>query len=119
MRRILYLATVVTLTMAGQARADEQADMQAVIDKAIKAAGGEAKLAKFKAEVFKGKGKYYGMGDGIDYTGEWAVQHPGQIRVQIDTSAGDMKFTFINVVNGDKVWRKFNDMTQAVEDKDQ
>jgi len=117
--RIVYLALTLTLTMAGTARADKQADAKAVIDRAIKATGGAAKLAQFKAETFKGKGKFYGMGEGVDYTGEWAVQHPDKMRVQIDGEAGGMKFTFVRVVNGGKVWAKFGDMTQEVDDKDQ
>jgi hypothetical protein len=117
MRRILCLAVV--LSSAGLARADEAADMKALIDRAIKAAGGEARLAKFTAETFKLKGKWYGMGEGIDYTGEWAMQWPNKMRVQIDAGAGDMKFTFVRVVNGDKVWTKLGDETKAEEDKEE
>lgn len=117
MRRVLYIAAALVLSAAASVRADEQADLKAVIDKAIKASGGEAKLAKFKAEVFKGKGKYYGMGEGIPYTGEWSVQLPGQMCVRIETG-GDMKFTFMRVVNGDKIWLKLGDETKAEDDKD-
>ena len=117
MRKILYLAAVLVLSTAAPARADEQADLKAVIDKAIKASGGEAKLAKYKAEVFKGKGKYYGMGEGMPYTGEWSFQHPGKMRVRIE-AGGDMKFVFIRVVNGDKIWMKFADETKAEDDKE-
>ena len=39
-----------------------------MIEKAIKAMGGEENLAKGKAFTFTMKGKLYGMGDGIDYT---------------------------------------------------
>jgi hypothetical protein len=118
MRRIVCLAASLML-VGGAARADEQADARGIIDKAIKAAGGEENLAKYKAETFKGKGKYYGMGAGMDYTGDWAVQHPDKIRMQIEVAVGDMNFTFVRVVNGDKVWRKTGDNTEEVDDKDQ
>jgi len=112
------LAVALILTTAAAACADEQADLKALIDKAIKAGGGEANLAKFKSNVFKGKGTFYGIGNGIEFTGEWAMQLPEKMRVQIETG-GDMKFTFIQVVNGDKFWKKLADMTQEVTDKDE
>src|SRR5439155_11186790 len=95
--------------------------LRKVIDKAIKAMGGEEKLAKFKAETFKMKGKFYGMGEGIDYTGEWQVQPPDKIRIQVDGDVGGMKVTFFTqVVNGDKVWQKgFNEEAKEVTDKDE
>lgn len=119
MRRIVCLAVALALAAAGAARADEQADMKAVIDKAIKAAGGEEKLAKFKAATFKAKGKFYGMGEGIDYTGEYAVQQPDKFRVRIEAGSGDNKFVFVRVVNGDKLWSKLGDKAQEVTDKDE
>jgi hypothetical protein len=119
MRRILCLAVALLPATCATALADEAADMKAVIEKAVKAAGGDDKLAKFPAETFKGKGKFYGMGEGIDYTGAWDIHRPDKMRVQIDATAGGMTFTFVRVVNGDKVWSKFNDMTTAVEDKDE
>jgi outer membrane lipoprotein-sorting protein len=116
MRRLVCLAVALAVVAAGAARAEEKSDSKAVIEKAIKAVGGEEKLAKVKAHTFKGKGKFYGGGgDGTDYTGEWSVQKPDKMRVEV--KAGD--FTFVQVVNGDKVWRKLGDNTQEVDDKDQ
>jgi hypothetical protein len=119
MRRCVYLATILALTAASAARADDKADAKALIVKAIKAAGGEEKLNKFKAETFKGKGKFYGMGEGLDYTGEWAVQRPDRFRVKIESKAGDQTFTFIRVINGDKIWMKLGADVQEVKDKDE
>jgi outer membrane lipoprotein-sorting protein len=109
------LAVALVVAASGAARADEKADAKALIEKAIKAKGGEAKLAKFHAETFKGKGKFYGMGDGVDYTGEWSVQYPDKMRVEI--KSGD--FTFVRAINGDKVWVKLGDNAQDVDDKEQ
>src|SRR5262249_51826076 len=80
---------------------------------------GAETLAKFKGRTFKGKGKYYGMGEGIDYTGEWAVQHPDKMRVHIETEAGGMKLSFVRVTNGDKFWSKMGDNTTAVTAKEE
>lgn len=119
MFRFVCLAAILTVTTTVAASADDQADLKALIDKAIKAQGGEAKLVKFKAETFKGKGKYYGIGEGIDYTGEWNLKVPDKIRAQINFSAGGQMFTVVRVFNGDKLWNQINDMTQEVVDKDE
>jgi outer membrane lipoprotein-sorting protein len=117
MRRIVCLAAVVILWVSAAARADDQAELKKLIDKAINAAGGEANLAKFNAVAFKGKGKFYGMGEGIDYTGEWTVQQPDKLRFQFESG---MNFTLVRVVNGDKVWMKIaGQETSAVDDKDE
>lgn len=118
MQRIVCLGVALTL-LTSAAWADDQAEMRALIDKAIKATGGEAKLAQLNAATFKGKGKFYGMGEGIDYTGDWALQHPDKTRVQIEFTAGGMMFTIIRVLNGDKAWSKFNDKTQTVDSKEE
>jgi outer membrane lipoprotein-sorting protein len=74
-------------------------DARAVIDNAIKAMGGAKNLAKFKAMTFSEKGTYYGMGEGLPYTGKYALQWPNQFRMEI---AG----VFTTVLNGDKGWVK-------------
>jgi hypothetical protein len=112
MRTTLCLTAVaLTLAAAAGARADEKADTRAVIDKAIKATGGVEKLAATKAATFNAKGKVYGMGDGIDFTGEWAVQPPDKIRLQMEFEVNSMKFTFLLVYDGKKGWTKINDAT--------
>jgi hypothetical protein len=121
MRRIVCLAAVLAVAAAGAARADDQADLRKVIDKAVKAMGGQEKLAKFKAVTFKMKGKFYGMGDGIDYTGEWQLQYPDKIRMSIDGEIGGMQVHFFTrVINGDKVWQKTaEEETKEVTDKEE
>jgi hypothetical protein len=54
-----YVALVVSVFVSGSGRmvwADEK-DVEAILDKAIKALGGEDKLTKIKAVAWKGKGK--------------------------------------------------------------
>jgi outer membrane lipoprotein-sorting protein len=116
MRRIVCLAVALALT--GVVRADDQADLQKVIDKAIKATG-EEKFTKYKGVTFKMKGKFYGMGEGIDYTGDVVVQYPDKTRVKIEAGTGDMKFVFMKVLNGDKLYIKLGDNVQEVDDKEQ
>jgi hypothetical protein len=91
---------------AGQS--GDQPDVRAVIDRAIKAQGGEANMSKQKAAIMKGSGKYYGAGEGIPFTGEWAIQPLTQIRAAIEGKVNDQTFRMVRVVNGDKGWIKFN-----------
>jgi hypothetical protein len=102
---------VLALATAGAARADEPAATRAIIEKAIQARGGEDKLAQMKAMTFKSKGKFYTMGEGADYTGEWAIQPPDKVRVQLEAEPGGMKFTFLFVFDGKQGWMKINDTT--------
>lgn len=97
---------VVSLLLVGAARA--QSDPAAILDKAIKAHGGEAKLAKIKAATWNAKGTLYGTGDPTEYTGEWAIQFPAQLRVTINTDYNGVPVTQMRVLNGEKGWLKRN-----------
>jgi hypothetical protein len=118
MSQFILAATLsLILITPGVSRADERADMLEIVNKAIEAVGGDEKLAKFQAEIFRAKGKIRLRGaDLVIDSGEWSVQRPDKLRTQV--KAGDL--TWIHVVNGDKVWSKIGDMaTLQIEDKDQ
>ena len=112
MRILKSLACLLGLLFAGAglARADDQAESKALIDKAIKAAGGEAKLAKFQAMTWKGKGKYHP--DNLSFTGTWSYQAPNRMHSEIQFEGVDQKV--ITVLDGDKGWNK-TDQTEALE----
>src|SRR4051794_26575345 len=101
MQRTWFLALLVALApeAARVGRSEEKAGPRAIIDKAIQAAGGEAKLARFKAHTWTEKGTYYGMGDGLPYTGRYAVQYPDRFSMEIE---GFFKM----VLDGDHGWVK-------------
>jgi hypothetical protein len=117
MRRLLPLAVAALLCAAGAARADDQADARALIDKAIKAHGGGDNIEKIKAVTMTMKGKVYRDGNEIDYTGSVAAQRPDKQRVEVNFEIGNMKFTFLQVFNKDKGWIALNDTVNAL-DKD-
>jgi len=96
------------LILAAFGRSGEDKDLRAIIDKAIAAHGGEANLAKFPALTLKGTGKYYGMGEAIDYTVEIASQ-ARQFRFSLDMTVMNFDLKVIAIVNGDKGWEKVND----------
>lgn len=119
MRHTLSLAAVVAVLLAAvtAARADDQADAKAILEKAFKAHGGADKLAAVKAGTVTTKGKFYGMGEGIDYTATIEFQSPDKQRVEVNFEAGGMKFTFKQIINKDKGWTAINDMVTEM-DKD-
>jgi hypothetical protein len=109
MRRTVcaLLAGVVVLAGADSIRADEQAEAQAIIAQAIKAVGGEEKLAKFKSHTWKETGTYHGMGTAQPYTGKYAVQWPDKFRMEIEGF-------FILVLNGDQGWMSMAGSTEEM-----
>jgi hypothetical protein len=97
--RLLVWAGLLCGIIVTSARAEEKNEAAAIIDKAIKATGGADKLAKAKAVTWKEKGTYYGQGNGLAYTGNYASQGADQWRMEIVD-------VFTMVVNGDKGWTK-------------
>jgi hypothetical protein len=94
-------------------RADADKDAKAILDKAIKALGGEEKLSTAKAVTWKIKGTVTFMGNDNMYTGQVTIQGLDHYRNEFE---GD-NFKGVFVVNGDKGWRKFGDMGAEL-DKD-
>src|SRR5947207_1086617 len=117
MRRITCVALggCLLLGLLSTLQAADPSDAKAVIDKAIQAAGGADKLGKFKALTWKGKGKFYGLGEGIDFGGQWTSQPPHQSKVVSEIDINGMQFTQIRVVNGDKGWIKMMDTTEEMD----
>lgn len=91
---LMLLPAFVQLAAAG-----ESDDAAAIVEKAIEAAGGRKNLEKFNTLTSTEKGTYYGMGEGLPYTGKMAIQMPDKVRMEIEGF-------FIMVVNGDKGWTK-------------
>jgi hypothetical protein len=101
----LSLSLCAVVALATLARADAEADVKALLEKAIKASGGEEKLAKAKAMRMKSKGKFFGFSaDGIDYTAETVWQYPNRVRDEITAELMGQKVVILEVVDGDKGW---------------
>lgn len=108
------IGVVCLLAFVGPARADD-AKLHEVVARAIKAHGGADVLTKFKATVSKQKGKFHGLGEALDYTSEESIQLPDRFRVEVHSKVGDQAFTFIQIINGDKGWRKIGDNTEELD----
>jgi hypothetical protein len=116
MTRILgtSLVALVALALAPSAQADEKG-AGAILDKAIKALGGEEKLAKVKAATWKTKGTISFMGNDSDVTATWTVQGLDHQRQEFEGDFGGNKITGVTVVAGDKGWRKFGENGMALD----
>jgi hypothetical protein len=106
MRRFVTASLALGFILSGLSlsRADEAADMKALIEKGVKSLGGEEKLAKMKGSTIKAKGKFYGFGDGIDFTSTTSTFLPDKLRNDIEGDSNGMKFSFTQVYNDGKGW---------------
>ncbi|HMF13799.1 MAG TPA: hypothetical protein VKE94_15880 [Gemmataceae bacterium] len=104
MRTLLALASAACLLVAANARADEQADLQKIIDKAIKAQGADKVDKTKKANTFKIKGVVHVMGMDLDFTGDFEFQEPDKIRTVQELTVMGNEIKVVTVVNGDKGW---------------
>lgn len=107
---ILSLALLLPV-FAQLAAAGEADEAKAIVEKAIEAAGGRKNLEKFNTMTSTEKGTYYGMGEGLPYTGKMAIQMPDKVRMEIEGF-------FTMIVNGDKGWTIMGgDVTEMPEEQ--
>src|SRR5258706_1377586 len=85
-------------------RADDQEDARKVVSNAIRAAGGQEALGRYKARTWKEKAVYHGAGGDERYEASYSAAWPDKIRV--DT--GD----YTLIVNGNKGWIRAKDQSR-------
>jgi hypothetical protein len=111
-------AMALVCALSGPIRAaDPQQDAVAIVDKAIKAIGGEDKLSKAKAVSWKAKGTFTFMGNDSPVTTQTVVQNLDHFRQEFEGEFNGNKVKAVTVLNGDKGSRSFADNHQDL-DKD-
>jgi hypothetical protein len=110
MKRFLGATLLTTLlsSVNGSVRADEK-DTKAIIDKAIKALGGEEKLGKVTAMSWKSKGTVTVNGEDNEFSTQSTLQGLDHYRSEFSGVFGGNEVKGVTVLNGDKGWRKFGD----------
>jgi hypothetical protein len=88
---------------------------RAILDKAMRAAGGEANLARSRAFRWTGRATVYPGGRAIPITGEWQVQPPDKAHVRNDDELGGRKNTRRLVLAGDRGWTQINGQTRPMD----
>jgi hypothetical protein len=111
----VFVALLVAV-LGGPARADNDKETKAIIDMAIKAIGGEQKLAAVRAVTWKVQGKLYFLNKENDFTRQVTVQGLDHYR---NETPGEMNGTStVIVLSGDKGWLKLpNNMKRALDEK--
>ena len=86
--------------------ADEKKEVDAILDKAIKALGGEEKLTKIKAVAWKGKGKMIVGGDQEhEFTSQTTAQGLDRFKSELEVEGVfGRQVKMLSILNGDKVW---------------
>ncbi len=112
MRKLLVvmLTSAFLGATAGLIRAAD--DPKAVVDKGIKALGGEENLAKVKAATWKSKGKLFIQGNANDFGLEVTVEGLDHIRSKFEGDFGGQKIEGTTVLAGDKGWRTFPEASE-------
>ncbi len=98
--RWISVCLVLAVTWSSVSVAAE--DAQTIISKAIKAHGGEAKLAKLKILSSKAKGTV-NVGSDVPFTQEIAWQGPDRLKNTV-TLGSDKPVTVVETISGDDSW---------------
>lgn len=104
-KALSMLALVCGLSGFGQAAPAQE--VNAILDKAIQALGGEEKLSKAKAVSWKAKGTITFMGSDNPVSTQTTVQGLDHIRQEFEGEFGGMQIKVMSVLAGDKGWREF------------
>jgi hypothetical protein len=100
------LATLIVLGFGSSARAADDKDAQAILDKAIKALGGQEKLNQVKAVTWTTTSK---LKDGLDATVTVTVQGLDRYRGESCRESNGVRRTAVLVLAKDKGWRQVGD----------
>ena len=118
MTRFIFavMATGLLLGMGRPAFAATEPDAKAVIDKAVKAVGGAAKLDAAKAFSWKAKGKININDNDGDFTSKVTTMGLDHFRQEFEGDFGGNPVKGTIVLDGDKGWRKFGEQKNKLED---
>jgi len=117
MTQLLCAAIVATVAtcLCSAARGQDAKDAAAVVEKAIKAIGGEEKLSKAKAILWKADAKFRFGENESEGTLGGTMQGLDHSRRVFEGKFGDNAFRAVTVVAGDRGWRKFGDNATELE----
>jgi len=119
MRRIVGTVVATALVLSGRYGVMAAGpDAKEVIDRAIQALGGEAKLAGIAAKAIetKAKGKLNFVGQVNDFTTTTTTMGLNRFREEFKGVSDGNEVTGVTVLDGDKAWRKLADATSKLPD---
>jgi hypothetical protein len=108
------IAAFLVSSLPGSVVADDK-DPKAIVDKAIKAVGGEEKLSKAKAATWKSKSTLRFGENESDFTGSATIEGVDHYRAEFEGKFMDNELKGVVILSGDKGWRKFGDMVMEID----
>ncbi|MBV9124217.1 MAG: hypothetical protein JO112_12740 [Planctomycetes bacterium] len=108
------LAAWLLLVVLPGGHAGEPSGARALVDRAIRATGGEAKLERFRAATWKARGARHEMNRTVTFTGEFAAQMPDRTRAAVEGEANGQAFKMVFVLKGDQGWLQVNGNTSEL-----
>jgi hypothetical protein len=117
MQRFLGAVLVAALALGSTSSAwADDAEANAIVDKAIKAAGGAEKLAKLGVVSWKSKGVIVLGGNENPVSSQSTIQDFDHFRSEFEGEFNGNTIKGVTVLNGDKGWRKFNDQSMPMDE---
>ncbi|HEV8130959.1 MAG TPA: hypothetical protein VGQ81_06890 [Acidobacteriota bacterium] len=108
-------AVVLFVAVAAPLPQNEPASAQAILEKAMRAAGGAANLSRFVAFHWKGEAVVHAGDRVIPITGEWYVQPPDRAWVRTEDQLSGTKSSRLMVIDRGRGWMQMNGKTQTME----
>jgi hypothetical protein len=96
------LAAGLVLVGAGSAPGGD--NPRVILERAVKAHGGEERLARLHADRVQIKGTILVEGRDVPFVGETLVQLPSQFKNVLQLDEGKRKRQVVQIVNGDQTW---------------
>lgn len=117
MRSILFAtgAAILACGVGGAAVAADDNQAMAVVDKAIKAMGGEAKLKSAKIIAWKAKGKIRFGDNESSFTAQATAAGIDRYHSEFEGDFGGNSVKGVTVLDGDRGWRKFGDNSMELD----
>ncbi|HET6323294.1 MAG TPA: hypothetical protein VFG04_01235 [Planctomycetaceae bacterium] len=113
----MLVPAVAVLLLGASARADGGKSGEAIVDKAIRALGGEAKLKEIKTYTSTSKGKLHLGGTENPFTSTETDDGLNRYRQVLDLELNGEKMKIVTVIDGEKGWGKAGEQGQEL-DKD-
>jgi outer membrane lipoprotein-sorting protein len=113
-RAAILLALCMLSGVPHKIAAQTPADVRAVVNRAIRASGGENRLSHFKAATWTVTGKFYETKPPTEFTSEWAHEVPDRVRAVLHARINGERFDVVTVFNRDAGWIRINGKTHAM-----
>jgi hypothetical protein len=97
-----YLAPVVAILALTGGVASAQDTPREIIQRAIKAHGGEEKLARISCDKVKVQGVLHVGNDDVPFSAETFVQLPSQFKNTVNLTINDSKIVLVQILNSEK-----------------